>query len=108
MACHTTDLDGVTHLNPSRSDYAALLRAFMADAGSAGDIWMTHLETGWSLSVYPSGLVRLRREGLSGIVREAGPMPCEAVLALWDALAAGEIDRLLGRSWREVDRDDDF
>ncbi len=104
MYFHVTDDEGITSLNPSRGDYARLLKDFLQDDGAIGEISMSHTESGWTLDVYPSGLVRLLKHPDAPSL-EAGPFTYDDVLALWDKLAAGDLPAILKHTWKEAIRD---
>ncbi|WP_309398238.1 hypothetical protein [Cerasicoccus maritimus] len=76
-----------------------------ADADdSAPEVWLTHLETGWTLSVYPSGLIQLEADDKKQPLREMSNVELDHVLDLWEILAEGDAKRLLRANWREVER----
>lgn len=69
---------------------------------SAPDVWLTHLDTGWTLAVFPSGLLQLESDNKKEPVREMSA-DFERALELWEMLARGEIERLLKAPWRKLD-----
>lgn len=95
---YTTDLEGITRLEPSRSEQRELISELMRDGLAAGDVWLAHTASGWSLSVFPSGLVQLERPGKT--LRELGPLRLPQILNLWGLLAQGELATLDREPWR--------
>lgn len=81
-----------------------ILRSLRDDEAddSAPDIWLTHLESGWTLSVFPSGLLQLESDADDEPLRELEG-DFERALELWEILAEGDISRLLKANWREVE-----
>lgn len=69
---------------------------------SAPDVWLTHLESGWTLFVFPSGLLQLESDAEDEPIRELDG-DFERALELWEILATGDISRLLMANWREVE-----
>lgn len=100
---HSTDSDGVTILNPDLETMRRLLSELDepgADEAEHPDVSLVHDPSGWSISVYPSGVVTL--ENLNN--RDATPdylqsVPREDALQLWQELSRGEIDLVRGRHW---------
>jgi len=69
---------------------------------SAPDVWLTHLDSGWTIAVFPSGLLRMESDAEKEPLREING-DFDRALELWQLLAAGEIERLLKVDWREVE-----
>lgn len=99
---HTTDRSGITELMPDDAKLWEILTEVDDEDGdaSAPEVWLTHLESGWSLSVWPGGLLTLEN------TLQAEPERCltgidrERTFALWKRLAKGEIELLLQEPWR--------
>jgi len=100
---HTTDADGISELNPSAERMRELLDSL--DTGNANDaehpdVALIHDRSGWSLSVYPSGVVTLENFNeaddmprfMSGITRKQA-------LELWLELSRGKIQQVNSRPW---------
>lgn len=69
---------------------------------SAPDVWLTHLDSGWTLAVFPSGLLQLESDQKGEPVRELNG-DIDRALELWQILAKGDIKRLLKANWRVID-----
>jgi glutamate mutase epsilon subunit len=105
---HTTDVDGISLLNPDEQAMRELLDQLDAPgAGDAGhpDVSLVHDASAWSLSVFPGGTVtfeNLEAEDLPPFYMN-GVSQAEA-LRMWLQLSRGEIDALRARDWlRDVD-----
>jgi len=66
---------------------------------SAPDVWLTHLDSGWTLSVFPSGLLQLEADAAGEPLRELRGADFDKALDLWTILARGDIDRVLKEPW---------
>lgn len=100
MAYHTTDREGVTRIDPPAREWPAILASVHEDGpADAPEVWLTHEETGWAISYYPSGLVALENETTREPVREMRGARPEQVAALWRLLANGQIEELLREGW---------
>lgn len=68
--------------------------------GEHTDVSVSH--AGWSLSVYPSGLVVFENvEDDAGIgPRHLRPVPRDKVLQLWHALAKGNFEEIEREGWQ--------
>lgn len=100
MPYYTTDSDGVTEINPTREQYARLLRETLTDPAAIADVWMGDIESGWTVHAYPSGLVQAENPGRPNLALEQGPLAYEPLLQLWDTLASADITSLLDQPWR--------
>jgi hypothetical protein len=100
---HTTDADGISELNPTVEKMRDLLDGLdTADAYEAEypDVSLVHDPSGWSLSVYPSGIVTFENldqpddapRFMSGVSRKQA-------LELWLELSRGEIRQVNSRPW---------
>lgn len=69
---------------------------------SAPDVWLTHLESGWCLSVFRSGLLQLEADAPDEPVRELAGKDLSKALQLWIALAQDDLERLFREDWIEV------
>ncbi len=104
---HTTDMDGISELNPDAERMQALIAQLdMPDFEEADhpDLSLVHDPSGWSLTLYPSGIVTFENlddddtqpRFMTGIDRAKS-------LHLWKSLARGDIDGLKQLPWlREV------
>lgn len=98
MAYHITDREGITELNPPAGRLRALLDSLEDDGPDHADFWLTH-ESGWTLTVFPSGWLELDHAD-----RADPPVHLEAVsrprtLELLLALARGEIETVRAEKW---------
>ncbi|WP_309381616.1 hypothetical protein [Cerasicoccus frondis] len=83
-----------------------LLRS-VADADgddSAPEVWLSHLETGWTLSVFPNGLLQLEADDRKQPLREMRNVELDHTLDLWMILAEGDAKRLLRANWLELEK----
>jgi len=105
---HTTDMDGVSELNPDAARMEQIIAQLnMPDFEEADhpDLSLVHDKSGWTLTLYPRGIVTYENleddddqpRFMTGILR------AEA-LQLWKSLARGDIDHLKRLPWlRDVD-----
>ncbi|MEM9227078.1 MAG: hypothetical protein AAGA45_03835 [Verrucomicrobiota bacterium] len=98
---HTTDRSGITELKPDDAKLWEILAEIDDEEGdaSAPEVWLTHLESGWSLSVWPGGLLTLENTLRTEPERSLRDVEPERIFALWKRLAAGEIELLLQEPW---------
>lgn len=100
---HTTDADGISELSPTAEKMRELLDSLdSAEAHEAEhpDVCLVHDASGWSISVYPSGVVTFENldepddapRFMSGVTRNQA-------LALWLELSRGEIHQVNSRAW---------
>ncbi|MBC2594145.1 hypothetical protein H5P28_07700 [Ruficoccus amylovorans] len=101
---HTTDRSGVTDINPSDEKLKELLLAVGDDEdddGSNPDVWLTHLETGWTVSVFPDGYVTLENNIRPVPEWEMDGLSNPRIFSLWKLLANGDIEALRSQPWRK-------
>ena len=101
---HTTDMDGISELNPTMARMDELIEQLdqpgFQDAEHP-DISLVHDTTGWTLTLYPSGIVTFENmEDADEAPRYMNGVTREAALLLWRSLSRGEINELLARPWR--------
>ena len=100
---HTTDMDGISELNPDDTRMQELIAQLdLPDFEEAEhpDLSLTHDPSGWALTLYPSGIVTYENlddddhqpRFMTGILRAKA-------LHLWKALARGDIEGLLKLPW---------
>lgn len=100
---HTTDIDGISLLNPDTDALRSLLASLDEPAAMDAehpDVALIHDPSGWSISVFPNGTVTL--ENLED--DDKAPLYMNAVshqeaLQLWLELAQGKIERVRKRPW---------
>lgn len=100
---HTTDAEGISELNPTAEKMRELLDSLdAADANEAEhpDVSLVHDTSGWSLSVFPSGVITFENldepddapSFMSGVTRNKA-------LELWLELSRGRIDHVNSHPW---------
>ena len=100
---HTTDMDGVSELNPNEARMEQLIAQLeMPDFEEADhpDLSLVHDTSGWVLTFYPSSIVTYenldddddRPRFMAGILKAKA-------LQLWKSLARGDIDSLKQLPW---------
>lgn len=100
---HTTDPDGISELTPTAEKMRELLDRLDEpgmDQMDHPDISLVHDPSGWSLSVFPSGVVTFENlddtdqppRFMSGVSRHEA-------LRLWLELSRGQIDQVNSRPW---------
>lgn len=102
MPCYLTDSEGISRLNPTQEEQARMLHDWLSDKTAFGEICLTDQATGWTLSVFPTGLVRLERGPGRELGREIGPLSAELVIYCWELLSCEQFDVLLQQPWREA------
>lgn len=100
---HTTDIDGITELNPTAKTMRRLLErldSVEADEAEHPDVSLVHDGSGWSISVFPSGVVTFENlDERDEMPRYMVGMSRNAALALWLDLSCGRIDHLSSQPW---------
>jgi hypothetical protein len=100
---HTTDIDGVTELNPTAETMRVLLDSLdAAEAAEAEypDVSLVHDGTGWSISVFPSGVVTFENlDEPDEMPRFMTEVSRNKALALWLDLSRGRMDHLHSQPW---------
>lgn len=100
---HTTDMDGVSELNPDDARMKELIAQLdMPDFEEADhpDLSLVHDPSGWTLTLYPRGIVTYENLNddddqprfMTGILKTKA-------LQLWKLLARGDIDSLKLLPW---------
>jgi hypothetical protein len=98
---HTTDAEGETLVAPTTRQMRRVLESLEdADEADFADVSLVHA-SGWCLTVNPQWLVVLERTDDSAPMRVRRVKSLEDALALWEELAAGEIEALQKRGWKE-------
>jgi hypothetical protein len=100
---HTTDLDGVSELKPDKTRLRAILST-LDDAGADDaphpDVALINDESGWSLSVYVSGIVTFEQlDAADEAPRYMKNVSRDKALRLWLDLAAGRLDSIKALLW---------
>jgi hypothetical protein len=100
---HTTDMDGISELNPDVARMQALIAQLdlpEIEEADHPDLSLVHDPSGWSLTLYPSGVVTYENleddddcpSFMTGITRAKA-------LELWNLLAQGDINSLSTLPW---------
>jgi hypothetical protein len=100
---HTTDTEGITELNPDSNKMYKLL-ARLDEPGMAEtehpDVSLVHDASGWSLSVFPSGVVTFENlDHDDSAPRFMSDVSRNQALQLWLELSRGEIELVNSRPW---------
>ncbi len=103
MSYFTTDRDGVTELNPPEKTLREILRSLDEDRDDHAEVWLTHGETHWTLTVFTSGAVQLHNDMLDEPTREMLGVNFKKALELWLALARGDIAAVKRQPWSLLD-----
>ncbi len=100
---HTTDADGISELNPTTEKMRKLLASLDTqgpDEAEHPDVSLVHDDSGWSLSVYPSGVVTFENlDTADDIPRYMSGITRNQALELWLELARGKIQQINSRPW---------
>ena len=100
---HTTDMDGVSEINPPVTALRRLLATLDAPDSSDEDhpdVSLVHDPSGWSISVFPSGIATFENlDDEDQPPQYMAELSRETCLQLWLELSRGEIDRLKDRPW---------
>jgi hypothetical protein len=101
---HTTDVDGVSLLNPDAATMRELLSRLdepEVHEAEHPDVALVHDATGWSMSVFPSGTVTFENlEDDDEAPLYMNKVSREDALHMWLELSRGEIEGLQDRDWR--------
>lgn len=101
---HTTDMHGISELNPNVARMDELIEQLdepSIDEAAHPDLALVHDASGWSITLYPSGIVTLENfEHADDAPRYLRDVTRDNALLLWRALSRGEIDALLQHPWQ--------
>lgn len=101
---HTTDMYGISELNPSVARMDALIEQLDApdlDDAEHPDVALVHDASGWAITLYPSGIATLENfDHADEAPRYLSKVTRDDALLLWRALARGEIETLLQQPWQ--------
>jgi hypothetical protein len=100
---HTTDMDGISDLNPTMARMDELIEQLdepeLEDAEHP-DLSLMHDATGWTLTLYPSGIVTFENmEDDDESPRYMQDVSRDDALLLWRLLSRSEIDKLMAHPW---------
>jgi len=99
MAYHTTDVNGVTLINPEESALKEIIcSVFDADDSDYPDVSIMH-ESGWMLVYADTQTLVLENQNKEDGVRFIREVTPDEVLKYWMMLADGDIDSLLELRW---------
>ena len=103
MSFHTTDRDGITELNPPEPKLREILRSLMDEREDHAEVWLTHSESGWTLTVFRSYVVQWHNDRIDEPTRELSGLDFNKALELWLMLAKGYIADLNRQPWTYID-----
>lgn len=104
---HTTDLLGISEINPDRRKLREVLaqlddRDLLAEADHP-DVSLTHDDSGWMITLYPSGIAAYENlERPDEAPRHMKNLSRQRALQLWIELSAGHLDRIAAQPWEPV------
>ena len=100
---HTTDSNGISELCPTAEKMRELLDSLDARGAYEAehpDVSLVHDPSGWTLSVYPSGIVTFENfDDADDIPRFMSGVTRNQALELWLELSRGEIHQVDSRPW---------
>ena len=100
---HTTDTDGVSDLNPCEikmREIIAQLDEPGAEESNHPDVSLVHDPSGWSVSLFPSGIATLENlDEEDSPPRYLNKLNRQQALQLWKELAQGKIEYILQHPW---------
>ena len=100
---HTTDVDGVSILNPNieaMRELLATLDSPDANTEELPDVSLVHDPSGWAILAYPSGIVTFENLDDGDIApRFMRDVSRDECLQLWQQLARGKINALKQLPW---------
>lgn len=100
---HSTDAEGISILHPDRGQMRSLLATLDQPESfdkDHPDVSLIHDPSGWSISVFPSGIVVM--DNLDAKDRPPAylkDLKRDEILQLWIELSEGRIDALRARPW---------
>ena len=101
---HTTDSKGISELYPTAEKMRELLDSLDARGAYEAehpDVSLVHDPSGWTLSVYPSGIVTFENfDEADEIPRFMSGVTRNQALELWLELSRGEIHQVNSRPWQ--------
>lgn len=100
---HTTDADGISEICPNSRRMREIIAQLDDSESSASehpDISLIHDESGWSLSLFPSGIALWENlDQGDADTRYIQNVSREKALDLWIKLSRGELDAIEGEPW---------
>ena len=98
---HTTDQHGISELNPSTEKMRTLLVSLAKENEEEHpDVSLVHEPSGWSIGVYPSGIITLENlDDAEGTIRYMKNVPINQAHKLWMKLSRGEITYINNQPW---------
>ena len=100
---HTTDHNGISELNPSTEKMRELLDSLAKEYEEEyehPDISLVHDPSGWSIGVYPSGIITLENlDDAEGTIRYMKNVPLNQAHKLWVKLSRGDINYINNQPW---------
>ena len=101
---HTTDMDGISELNPDAARMQELIEQLdlpSIDESDHPDLALVHDASGWTLTLYPTGVVTFENfdDDDDTQPRYMTEVERDKALHLWQALARGDIEALKDLPW---------
>ena len=100
---HTTDHHGISELNPSTKKMRELLDSLAEESQNEvdhPDISLVHDSSGWSIGVYPSGIITLENlDDAEETIRYMKNVSLNHVHNLWMKLSRGDITYVHKQPW---------
>jgi ArsR family metal-binding transcriptional regulator len=100
---HTTDMDGISELNPTIARMDELIEQLdeiSYEDAEHPDLTLVHNSTAWAITLYPSGIVTFENmEDDDESPRYMKDVSRQDALLLWRTLSRGEIAELKARTW---------
>lgn len=100
---HTTDAEGISELSPTPEKMRELLNSLDdidANEPDHPDVSLVHDPSGWSLSVFPSGIITFENlDEPDDVPRHMCHVARNDALALWLELSSGRIDHIKTQPW---------
>jgi len=100
---HTTDMHGVSEINPDTGRLRELIDALDNAENSDAphpDVSLIHDTTGWALTVYPSGVVTFENlDDADELPRYLSDVTRREALTMWIELSKGRIEQVNSRPW---------
>ena len=98
MSYFANDRSGATFNQPSPKKMAELIESLARTDSENPDVCLTH-DSGWCARAFRSGLLTLENVEQGEGPQHLDELTPEAVLEIWEQLAAGRIDALQALAW---------
>lgn len=103
---HTTDVDGISQINPTEEEMRSILRTLLdpeIEMEEHPSVSLTHDASGWSLSVYPNDVISIENldDDADKFPEFLNNVSLEHALKLWRQLAEGQIAKIRTLDWQQ-------